>query len=247
MHLSGSWNVQVGIPSGLPPRIRTHKPAIVGLTAIKRNSTIVYQAIFLDFDGVIVESKQIKTQAFRMLYSKHVEALDDVVAYHISHEGISRFEKILYCHEIFLGIKLSENELAELAGDYSALVKQVVIDCDSVPGALDFLQANSTNLPMFVVSGTPEEELREIIEVRGLSSYFTSVHGSPQHKAPIINEQLQLHGLDGDQCLFVGDAMTDYNAAKETGLAFIGRVEQGGVNLFPKGTTIIKDLTQLTI
>ena len=220
---------------------------IVGLATIKRNSIIVCQAIFFDFDGVIVESTEIKTQAFRILYSKHAEALDDVVAYHISHEGISRFEKILYCHENFLGTKLSENELAELAGRYSALVKQVVIDCDSVPGALDFLQANSTNLPMFVVSGTPEEELKEIVELRGLSSYFTSVHGSPQHKAPIVNEQIQLHGFDRDQCLFVGDAMTDYDAAVETGLTFIGRVGQGRVNSFPKGTTIIRDLTQLTI
>ena len=81
----------------------------------------------------------------------------------------------------------------------------------------------------------------------GLNSYFISVHGSPQHKAPIINDQLQLHGFDRDQCLFVGDAMTDYNTARETGLTFIGRVGQSHVNLFPKGTAIIKDLTQLTV
>jgi phosphoglycolate phosphatase-like HAD superfamily hydrolase len=173
--------------------------------------------------------------------------LDDVIAYHVAHEGISRMEKILYCHEAFLGIQLREDHLAELAGKYSALVKQVVIDCDSVPGALDFLQAHSANLPMFVVSGTPEEELKDIVEVRGLSRYFTSVHGSPHHKVSIVNEQLQLHGLDRDQCLFVGDSMTDYDAAWDTGLSFIGRVGQGHVNLFPKGTTIITDLTQLTV
>ena len=243
----GSWNVWGGDPSGLPPRVRTRKHAIVGLATIKRDSIIVYQAIFFDFDGVIVESTEIKTQAFRTLYSKHAEALDDVVAYHIAHEGISRFEKILYCHENFLGIKLSENELAELVGKYSALVKQVVIDCDSVPGALDFLQANSANFPLFVVSGTPEWELIEIVESRGLSSYFTSVHGSPQRKVPIINEQLQIHGFDRDQCLFVGDSMIDYDAAAETDLTFIGRVGQGHVNSFPEGTTIIRDLTQLII
>jgi FMN phosphatase YigB (HAD superfamily) len=80
-----------------------------------------------------------------------------------------------------------------------------------------------------------------------LSHHFTSVHGSPPHKAPIVNERLQLHGLDRNQCLFVGDAMTDYVAAKDTGLAFIGRVGQGHANPFPEGTTIITDLTQLTL
>ena len=218
-----------------------------GSTTIKRNRTISYQAVFFDFDGVIVESTEIKTQAFRKLYTEHVVVLDDIVAYHVAHEGISRLEKILYCHKKFLGIELGEDELAELAGSYSALVKQAVINCDSVPGALDFLQAHSADLPMFVVSGTPEGELKDIVEARGLSSYFTSVHGSPHHKAPIVNEQLQLHGLDRDQCLFVGDAMTDHDAARDTGLTFIGRVGQGHVNLFPKGTTIITDLAQLTV
>jgi beta-phosphoglucomutase-like phosphatase (HAD superfamily) len=220
---------------------------IAGSKTIKRNRSIVYQAVFFDFDGVIVESTEIKTQAFRELYAEHVGVLDDVIAYHIAHEGISRIEKILYCHEAFLGIQLREDQLAELAGKYSALVKQVVIDCDSVPGALDFLQAHSANLPMFVVSGTPEEELKDIVEGRGLSRHFTSVHGSPHHKAPIVNEQIQLHGLDRDRCLFVGDAMTDYVAARDTGLTFIGRVGQGHVNFFPKETTIITDLTQLTV
>ena len=219
----------------------------VGSTTIKRNRTIVYQAIFFDFDGVIVESTEIKTQAFRKLYTEHVVVLDDIVAYHVAHEGISRLEKILYCHKKFLGIELGEDELAELAGSYSALVKQAVINCDSVPGALDFLQAHSADLPMFVVSGTPEGELKDIVKERGLSSYFTSVHGSPHHKVAIVNEQLQLHGLDRNQCLFIGDAMIDCDAARDTGLTFIGRVRQGQVNLFPKGTNVITDLTQLTV
>jgi beta-phosphoglucomutase-like phosphatase (HAD superfamily) len=213
---------------------------------IKRNSIVVYQAIFFDFDGVIVESTEIKTQAFRELYAEHLSVLSDIIAYHVAHEGISRFEKIFYCHKRFLGIELGENELSVLAGKYSELVKQLVIDCKSVPGALGFLRAHYATLPMFVVSGTPEWELKEIVKVRGLSRYFVSVNGSPHHKARIINAQLKLHSYNSDQCLFVGDAMTDHDAAKETGLIFIGRVGQGRVNLFPKGTTIIEDLTQLT-
>lgn len=173
--------------------------------------------------------------------------LDDVIAYHVAHEGISRLEKILYCHKEFLGIDLNEDGLSELAATFSTLVKQAVINCDSVPGALDFLQAHCADVPMFVVSGTPEDELKDIVEGRALSHHFTSVHGSPRHKAPIVNEQLERHGLEPSQCLFVGDAMTDYHAARDTGLTFIGRVGQGHVNPFPEGTTIITDLTQLSL
>ena len=176
-----------------------------------------------------------------------MEVLDNVVDYHIAHEGISRLEKIFFCHKHFLGIELSENELLKLAGKYSSLVKQAVIDCDSVPGALNFLQSYCATLPMFLVSGTPEGELKEIVEERGLNDYFTSVHGSPRHKAPIVNEQIQLYGFDRNRCLFVGDAKADYEAATETGIVFIGRVAQGCVNLFPNGTRIIRDLTQLAV
>ena len=220
---------------------------IAGPMTIKRNSAKVYQAIFFDFDGIIVESTEIKTQAYRSLYAQYVEEIDDIVAYHIINEGISRQEKILYCHENFLDIKLSKKELDELAFKYSLLVKKAVIECDSVPGALNFLKVHCAYIPMFVVSGTPEGELKEIVEARDLSCYFTSVHGSPHHKVPIINEQIQLHGFDREQCLFVGDAMTDYDAAKKTGLNFIGRVGKGHINLFPKGTKVIEDLTQLTV
>jgi len=215
---------------------------------MKRNKPIRYQAIFFDFDGVIVESAEIKCQAFRTLYKEHgAEILKRVLAYHLAHEGISRVDKIIHCHKDFLGIELGEQDLAALAARYSSLVKEAVVMCDGVPGALDFLKAHSEKLPLFVVSGTPETELQDIIERRGLSAYFTSTHGSPRHKGPIVMEVLFEHGLNGPDCLFVGDAMTDFNAAAETGLHFIGRVGAGEENPFPFRTKVISDLTTLSI
>lgn len=214
---------------------------------MNRNKPIRYQAIFFDFDGVLVESADIKCRAFRTLYEEHGEAvLELVLAYHLAHEGISRVEKIDHCHREFLGIDLSEGQLAELAGRYSSLVMDAVIGCDGVPGALDFLKAYGDRLPVFVVSGTPEPELRAIIGRRGLDGYFTSSHGSPRRKGPIVMDLLSRHGLNGPDCLFVGDAMTDYRAAEETGLHFIGRVGEADENPFPQGTAIIPDLRNLS-
>jgi phosphoglycolate phosphatase-like HAD superfamily hydrolase len=224
------------------------KPRPAGRKKTGRISSIRYQAIFFDFDGVIVESAEIKSQAFRTLYAEHGEAvLERVLVYHLAHEGISRIDKILHCHQEFLGIALSEDELAALGDRYSALVMDAVVACDGVPGALDFLKHNSERLPIFVVSGTPETELRTIIERRGLTNYFTSAHGSPRRKGPIVMDLLFEHSLSAADCLFVGDAMTDYHGAEETGLQFIGRVGHGEDNPFPEGTTIIPDLTGLSI
>ena len=210
-----------------------------------KNVPLPYQAIFFDFDGVLVESAEIKTQAFRTLYQDcGADVQDAAVAHHLAHAGISRIEKIQHSHRQFLGIELKESELAQWVERYSALVKEAVVRCEAVPGAVEFLQAHRGKLPIFVVSGTPEDELQEIISRRGMEDYFTAVHGSPRHKGPIIMEILDKHGLDGPSCLFVGDAMTDYQAAAETGLAFIGRVGAGHQNPFPEGTAIIRDLTK---
>ena len=228
------------------PRIPTTRPMIDGLK--KRTENIPYQAIFFDFDGVLVESAEIKTRAFEALYRGNADdVIKAVVTHHLAHEGISRVEKIRHCHRAYLNIDLGDDELADLAAQYSSLVRDSVVACDGVPGAVDFLENQSGKLPIFVVSGTPEDELIDIIEMRGMSRYFTSIHGSPRHKAPIVTDLLESHALSGPDCLFVGDAMTDYRAAADTGLHFIGRVGQGHVDLFPAGTTIIRDLTELTV
>lgn len=52
-------------------------------------------------------------------------------------------------------------------------------------------------------------------------------------------------GLRRDRVLFVGDAMTDYNAAKDTALRFVGRVASHHENMFPANTLILVDLTNL--
>ncbi len=89
--------------------------------------------------------------------------------------------------------------------------------------------------------------MQDIIERRGMSGYFTSAHGSPRRKGPIVMDLLFEHSLNGPDCLFVGDAMTDYHGAEEAGLQFIGRVGHGEDNPFPGGTMIIPDLTGLSI
>ena len=48
------------------------------------------KAIIFDFDGVLVESAEIKTKAFEMLFSDYPDTIDDIVQYHKKNMGISR-------------------------------------------------------------------------------------------------------------------------------------------------------------
>ena len=56
-----------------------------------RSNVIFPQIIFFDFDGVLVESVEIKIHAFRKLYAEHGEnVVEKVLAHHMEHGGISR-------------------------------------------------------------------------------------------------------------------------------------------------------------
>ncbi len=210
-----------------------------------RTRIIQTDAIFFDFDGVLVESIKIKADAFMRLYAEFgAPVVRQVMEHHRAHEGISRIDKIRHCHKEILGVELTERDLAALGRRYSSLVEDAVVACDWVAGAQDFLEA--ARVPLFVVSGTPEPELRRVVELRGMARYFRSVHGSPRGKGAIVAELLAEGKFDAARSLFVGDAMADLEAAQANQVPFIGRVPEGRANPFPEGTRTITDLTELT-
>ncbi len=208
--------------------------------------TIALRALFFDFDGVLVESTAIKNRAFRELYAPYgADVLDQVLAHHAAHEGISRVDKIRHCHREYLGQTLGDAELAELSGCYSTLVEAAVVECPPVAGSLEFLEAVNGRLPVFVVSGTPEDELRRIVEARRIGHLLTEVYGSPTKKDVIVRAVLAAQGLVAAEAVFIGDAMTDYRAAEATGTPFIGRLIDGARDPFPEGTQTLPDLCGL--
>ena len=113
--------------------------------------------------------------------------------------------------------------------------------------ARELLEALRGRIPLFMASGTPEDELREIVERRAIARYFRAVRGSPSTKATILCEVACMLGVSCAELLMVGDSMTDYEAAVDTGAQFVGRVAPDGTNHFPDGTQVVSALSELRI
>jgi phosphoglycolate phosphatase-like HAD superfamily hydrolase len=202
--------------------------------------------LIFDFDGVIVESEHIKSRAFDALYREHGSGVAAAaVAHHEANGGISRRKKIRCLHKTLLGIDLADSALDALCRRFSTLVEDEVVVCDWVRGAREVLAEQGGRRPMFVVSGTPHDELARIVDRRSLIGSFVEVHGSPPEKPCTIRSILRRHALAPGAVLFVGDAAADWRAARETGVRFVGRVADAGRSPFPAGTPVISDLTQL--
>lgn len=204
--------------------------------------------IIMDFDGVILESVDVKTQAFRELFSFSPTHVDEIVNFHIQNGGMSRFDKFRHFYNNILKEPLSDDQFDFLCDSFSELVLDGVLNSPFVPGAKDFLQYFYSKTQLFVVSATPLSELKIIVEQRGLHKYFESIYGSPSIKKDNINEILSNMNCQPENCIFVGDALNDYKASQETCVRFIGRVKPGDPEIFngqENVEKIVSDLTEL--
>lgn len=202
------------------------------------------RAIVLDFDGVILESVELKTRAMRRLFADRAEHLPAIERYHTENAGLSRYEKFRHFYATMFQQPLSGDEMDRLDRTFGEIVAEEIDACAFVPGALAFLEARAAELPLFVASGTPEEELCGIVERCGLGRWLTGVYGSPRTKAQhlrAIAAQLQ---TTPNTLLMIGDGRQDFEAAAETGARFIGRVPRGGSSIFAPGTMVVEDLAE---
>ncbi len=197
-----------------------------------------WQAVFFDFDGVIADSTGVKVQAFATLFAAFgPEVRHAVIRYHLDNGGMPRQAKIRHCFAVLAGHPLDDAGLEQAGHAFSSLVLDAVVAAPLIPGALETLETlHHCGIPAFVVSGTPDEEMRSIVERKGLAPFFLEVHGSPQEKPAIVADILARHGFRPDRCLFVGDALADYRAAQSNGLRFLGIVPSGQTSIFPPGT-----------
>ena len=72
--------------------------------------------IIYDFDGVVCDSVNVKTNAFVELYKDYSSDIQNQVRlYHLMNGGISRFEKIRYFQEELLNKPANEEDINQIA------------------------------------------------------------------------------------------------------------------------------------
>ncbi len=189
-------------------------------------------AIFFDFDGVILESVDIKGWAFGKLFENYPQHVDEIVAFHFANGGMSRFDKFRYIYKNILKESLPDDEFNALCIKFSDLAFKRVLKCEFVPGAIEFLGKHYKKTKFYIISGTPQDEIEHIVEARGLSKYFQGVYGSPTGKSFWAKKIIMQEKLNIAKALFIGDAMSDYEAAKENKLIFVARINSDNSHIF---------------
>lgn len=205
------------------------------------------KAIVFDFDGVILESAHIKTDAFRDVFSKWPEIVDQAVDYHLRNSGVTRYKKFEYVYNELLNQTYSDSIGQELSDEFSASCFEKIKAAPLVEGVCEFLRDNNQKFDMFVASASPDEELKQTIEVKQLSKYFKGVFGHPKLKKDTILDVLKKYQLEKSEVVFVGDGESDLKAARDTGIQFILRKTKENDYLVEGRKYIVDNFTQLNV
>ncbi len=109
------------------------------------------RAIVFDFDGVIVESVEIKNRAFGELFrADHPERVDEILRFQLENLGLSRLVKFPRIYEEILGLPFPDGELERLDREFSRIVFEGVLRCPFVPGAPELLERLGPARPPFL-------------------------------------------------------------------------------------------------
>lgn len=206
---------------------------------------LTYDAIIFDFDGVLVDTVDIKTQGFVELFKQYGnDVVKKVVDYHIKNGGISRSEKFKYYYKNLLHKDISYEELDMLCEQYSALTLKPSIDAPWILGAKEFLEANYKDKNFYIVSGISNNDLHLIVKKRKMRKYFKGIVGSPPAKEIILKNIIEKNYYKPTKTLYLGDSLSDIKSAEVVGLKFIGVGKQ---STFPPAFEVIKDFTEWKI
>ena len=204
------------------------------------------QAILFDFDGVLCECMDVKTEAFIELFKPYGENIvKKVVKHHIENGGISRYHKIRHYFGEFLGKKISEEEVNKIAEQFSKLVVEKVIASDYVKGAKEFLEKYYKKIDLFVVSGAPQEELDLVVNERDMRKYFKGVYGTPTVKPIHFKRNISENSYDINKVIYVGDSLSDMKNAQEVKVPFLGRITKANQGFFPDNIPTINNFNEI--
>ena len=170
--------------------------------------------VFIDFDGVILDSNKFKELAIEKsiykIIGKNNKSIEAINYFNIN-AGMSR--------EIKLSLFFSKNIVNKILKLYSMECNNFFLKVNPTNGLdafLKYLKNNHKKLKIFILSGGDQKEINSFLKRHYLISYFDEILASNKSK---INHLRDKQVCQND--IFIGDSIGDLNSSLEFGLKFI--------------------------
>jgi len=189
----------------------------IGFLNDKKVNTILF-----DCDGVILNSNQLKTQAYynATFPSYGHELASSLTTYLAQNTGKPRDHFFDHFLRNIVPPDISGSGLKELVSAVTKEVYKGLMECEVSPCLFE-LREKTPDTKWFLVSGGVEKELRDVFQNRSLFDLFDGgIYGGPMTKDEILGSLINKNHIKFP-ALSIGDSQYDYEVASRVKLDFL--------------------------
>jgi phosphoglycolate phosphatase-like HAD superfamily hydrolase len=210
------------------------------------------QCVAFDFDGTLVDSNEIKRQAFFDVLSdcdpdgSVVSKVLDVIRPGDRYDVAREIARLLFERGAIPADLDQAGCARRWVEAYTRRCEEAVSKCPEIPGAGAAIEwLTGRKIALYVASATPEEPLRRVVQLRSMSRHFRGIFGGPASKLDNLRRVREHAGIAVGELLFVGDGEDDRSAAADFGCHFAGVVRPGASRFAREPRCRIGDLSGL--
>jgi HAD superfamily hydrolase (TIGR01509 family) len=219
--------------------------------------TSALQAVIFDFDGVIADSEPLHFRAFQQALAEDGLELTpkEYYARYLGYDDVGMFQAFGEDR----GLPMDAARVAALVAR-KGLKLQAMMQAGSVlfPGAVEFIRAAASAVPIAIASGALRHEIDEIIDAAGVADLFSAIVASgdtPESKpspAPyrLAFERLQETAggtLDRSRCVAIEDSRWGLESARGAGLRCVGVTNSYPADELTGAELVVSGLRDLTL
>ena len=215
------------------------------------------QAIVLDFDGVIADSEPLHLKAFqRTLAEEGIElGADDYYSRYLGYDDVGLFQALARDR----AIAMSERQVTALVARKGSKLPELLHGGEVLfPGAVDFIRAAASHVPLAIASGAQRHEILEIVESAGVRHLFSAIVAagdtplSKPSPAPYLLafERLRDHigpDLVPRRCVAIEDSRWGLESAQGAGLRCVAVTNSYPAEELPGAELVVSGLSELTL
>jgi len=204
--------------------------------------------IVFDCDGVLLNTMAAKIEAFRSWVPNAHADLRDAYMERVMHGfGKSRTYHIETFYRELLKQAPDPAFLAAEVDRFTDICEPLCATAGWRTGSRDFVEAcRAAEIPRYVLSGTPQAPLEDMLASANATDLFDVIIGSPPGKPESMERILTETDTPAHRTVFIGDANADHEAALHVGAHFVYFPSEAARPKAPV-VTEVSDLRQLLV
>ena len=173
--------------------------------------------VIFDFDGVILNSHKVKTNAFYSLFRIYGRKIGERSKnFHLKNIGKNRYYKFKFIIKNYLKLKVSPIIINDLDKKFDFYIFKKINYLKITKNLKKFLSLKN-KYNFYISTGTPKHKMIKILKKKKILNNFKAVYGSPSKKF----QHLKIIKKNKKPSIFIGDSVEDYNVAKKAKINFL--------------------------